>query len=246
MPAPAVARHGPRLTGRTRATIGAVAVLGGLFLVAFATASDQTYDIGTRHTPYRGVEPATREGPLSSAIPGFGLPVDDVEGPPPAWIGRDLQLFLGVGLLALAGLVVWYVVGVVRSRDWSRPRGVGRSGDDVESAPADVRRALAASVDEVLDQLEQGETRNAIIGCWLRLEEAAASAGVSRRPTETAGDLTERVLAMHRVDARKLTRLADLYREARFSSHALGEPARVEARSALQSVRDDLTAASGT
>lgn len=86
----------------------------------------------------------------------------------------------------------------------------------------------------------QGEVRDAVIACWVRLEGAAADAGTARRPAETAGELTERVLTAHQVTPETLRRLADLYREARYSAHTLGETQREQARDALEQVRREL------
>jgi hypothetical protein len=93
--------------------------------------------------------------------------------------------------------------------------------------------ALAGAAAAGLRRIEEGEPREAVVACWVLLERAAADAGVARRPAETAAELTGRVLAAYRVSAGVLTELADLYREARFSRHRLGEPERDRARAAL-------------
>ena len=54
------------------------------------------------------------------------------------------------------------------------------------------------------------------------MEEAAADAGVARRPAETATELVVRFLHALDLDPRPVAELARLYHEARFSSHPMG------------------------
>jgi hypothetical protein len=91
--------------------------------------------------------------------------------------------------------------------------------------------------------MESGTATDAVIACWVALEDAAASAGVARQPSETPSEFTIRVLAVGGISAPELTRLSALYREARYSSHGSSEEARAEARAALTRLRDELTAA---
>src|SRR3982074_1623466 len=65
----------------------------------------------------------------------------------------------------------------------------------------------------------------------------------ARTPSETPAEFTVRVLAVGGISAPELTRLAGLYREARYSSHGSSEAARAEARAALTRLRDELAAA---
>jgi hypothetical protein len=88
--------------------------------------------------------------------------------------------------------------------------------------------------------VEAGGPRDGIVACWLRLEESVAACGVAPRPSETSTELVTRVLRSLDVDPRAVAALARLYREARFSDHALGEGAREQARAALRSLGGDL------
>jgi hypothetical protein len=54
--------------------------------------------------------------------------------------------------------------------------------------------------------------------------------------------LAGRLIDRHAVSSGPLLRLADLYREARFSRHELPESARTEARAALLRLRTELDA----
>jgi hypothetical protein len=99
---------------------------------------------------------------------------------------------------------------------------------------------LAEAVESGLGTVSTGMPANAVVACWLALERAAASAGVPRRESETPAEFTVRVLAAADVSQPLLERLAELYREARFSRHDLPESARAEAREALTVLRGQL------
>ena len=68
---------------------------------------------------------------------------------------------------------------------------------------------------------------------------------MQRDPADTSTELTERVLASRHVDPAAIARLAALYREARFSDHAMGEDARRAAIEALDAVHDGLRSEPG-
>jgi hypothetical protein len=78
------------------------------------------------------------------------------------------------------------------------------------------------------------------VACWLRLEQVIAAAGFPRHRSETSAEFTVRVLKVLDVDPRAISALARLYREARFSTHELGEDARTTAESALLRLHEDL------
>lgn len=109
--------------------------------------------------------------------------------------------------------------------------------DDID---ADVARDLSRTAQSGLSILEQGMPRDAIVRCWMMLEEAVAMTGFERNPALTSEEFTAAVLTRYAVRSAAIAELAGLYREARFSSHALGEPHRRRAVQALNAVRDDL------
>jgi hypothetical protein len=102
--------------------------------------------------------------------------------------------------------------------------------------------ALANDAPAQFATLEAGSPRNAIVACWLRLEEVAGEAGVPSYPAETSTEFTTRVLGALAFDPAMINGFAFLYREARFSRHELGEPARRAAIAALRSLYDDIGA----
>ena len=136
----------------------------------------------------------------------------------PDWLEALLRVlaFVAAALVvgAIAFLVVRLIVGFVRALRMP----------EVEPDPtADWERVaaerLSDAVDSGLDQMASGSPGDAVIACWVALEAAAATAGISRLPAETPSEFTVRVLALGNVSGSALSELAELYREARFSSH---------------------------
>lgn len=230
------------VTGRARAVAGAVVALAGLTLVVLATRSGQTRDIASHRTPYHPGSPLLPE--QHGGAQHTGRPGHFVDHGSPGWVHVLILVVLGMLFAVAAGSVIAYLVQLIRryERAPREPKRADEHGDWAQ-APPDVATAIAEAVEKVLAEIERGETRDAIIACWLRLEEVAAQAGVARRPAETAEELTARVLAAHRVSRPTLERLAELYREARFSAHRMEETARDEARRALERIRAELVPA---
>jgi hypothetical protein len=102
---------------------------------------------------------------------------------------------------------------------------------------------LAEAVESGLAAVDSGTATDAVIACWVALEGAAASAGVARAESETPAEFTVRVLGVGGISEPELLRLAQLYREARYSTHGSTEEARAQAREALLRLRDELAAA---
>lgn len=157
----------------------------------------------------------------------------------------DQPPFVQIVLTALAAvLVVW--IGRALVRAWSnRPRWLWRPPSDVDFSaldPAVVVAVVAAEATALQATLHVGTPRNAIVQCWARLEAVIIAAGVPRLASDTPTDLVARTLASLAVDPLAIGELAALYREARFSSHPLGEPQRQAAIVALDSVRAELEA----
>jgi hypothetical protein len=144
------------------------------------------------------------------------------------------------GLLELAAFVALVFVAAVAGRALlRRARGIDRRRP-LPSFPAHPAAPspddLAEAVEEGLATLEVGAVDDAIIACWVRLEEAAAAGGVDRLPSETATELTVRLLDRFDVPEAAVDRLLELYRTARYSHHRLGEDDRAEAVASLQAV----------
>lgn len=150
-----------------------------------------------------------------------------------------LDVLLGLLLLGLLWILAAIVVSLVRR--WRERRRVSAMGPlpEVDDAVLD---AIATATRRQADRLREGEPSNAVVACWVDLEQSVAAAGVARRPSETSAELTIRVLDALDVDRRALRTLGALYREARYSAHPLTEQDRTTALEALRTLRRSLPA----
>ncbi len=230
--------------GRERGGVSAAVVAGALavlVLLLLVAASSGTVRVWSEPPP--GDPPTAADGFQS---PADGPVVLQGERPPPppgadgdGWLLRALAVALGVMLLRWAWIVVCFWATVLRRR---RERIIAPSGDfaALPGAPVDDTPELALDLEAHLGALADGDARNAIVACWLRLERDVADAGLPRSPAETSAEFTERVLARAVVDTAAVVGLAESYREARFSRHVLGDPERDRALDALRRIHASL------
>lgn len=236
--------HPDRVRGsRDTARLVAVAmvVLGALGLVALAARSERPATVTVIRTA--APAPPSGSGPLlpSPSVTSASPDADPRESTLPSWL-----LWLGAAVFAAPLLLLVFflpaVVWLPRLRLRLRARGRADAGaappveDEVPAA------RLAAAVDEGLRELDQGGPGEGVLASWVQLERAAAEAGTHRSAPETPSELATRLLDRHAVSAGPLLRLAELYREARFSRHRMPEAARTEARAALEQLRAELAA----
>jgi hypothetical protein len=155
----------------------------------------------------------------------------------PGWVTVIVSV-LCIGLVAaVVALIIWMILREsVTSRKGSLPL------EEEPANPAAARDKVLAAVDAGLSDLNDADAdpRRAVIACWVRLEEAAASAGTPRRPGDSPTDLVLRLLAAHQISAPVLYPLADLYRLARYATHSVDTGMRDQARSALRQLRAEL------
>lgn len=161
----------------------------------------------------------------------------------------DLAVVVGLVLLAARYAVVPAVRSARRRRRARLRRTTERLEFPVLEPPAAVAREILADAATQRRLLAEGGTpRNAVVECWHRFETQAAAAGLARGAWETSSEYTMRVLDL--VDAHQpaVTRLGELYREARFSEHELTEAHRRQALEALDAIHRTigLTAGTGT
>lgn len=225
---------------QTQRIAAAIVAVAGLALIILATRSERTRDISSRKIPYKPPKPEPQpSGNNPSGGPPTGQNFGKNNGSLPHWVGvLTIVVLCTIAAFLITALII-HIVRVVRRMEWSE-RDKHPDRPDSELSPADLAKKLEAAVDEVLIQIERGETNEAIIACWMRLEDVAAAAGTERRPAETSAELTQRVLSEHQVSADTLAHFSELYREARFSAHTLADSARDDARSALEQIRDEL------
>ncbi|GAA0613966.1 hypothetical protein GCM10009534_55890 [Kribbella sandramycini] len=184
--------------------------------------------------------------PLDERPPRPPLPTRtplDRGTPPPretaAALPEWFNLVITVGLVMIAVLFGLLLV-------WALYAGLRRRRDTAKVAEVERVRAerLAAAVETGLTRVESGTPDDAVIACWVALEQAAAAVELDRRPAETPAEFTTRVFSTVDVSHDDLDTLAALYREARYSTHPSSEASRVAAREALQRLQQALRAVS--
>jgi hypothetical protein len=215
------------------------AVLGLLAVAALAA---------TRSRPQLDrLHPSSRAPRSQPPLPQPSARVEPSSKPPataheaarglPDWIGTVANVLLVLAVLVICALAIRAIV-----RDRQRRRGVGpvRFSPTTTSARTDVVAALDAGIEELIDS--DNDPRRAVIACWVRLEQAAASAGIVRATGDSPTDLVGRLLATEQVDAGALARLAAAYREARYATHTVDDRMRRQAIQAVHRLRTDLGA----
>jgi len=156
----------------------------------------------------------------------------------PDWTAGVASVTCMVLSLAVIGMLAVAVVRGAGRRRAGLPGGeavAGRPSDEEVIAALDAGLADLSDVDR--------DPRRAVIACWLRLEEAAAAAGMPRQVGDTPTDLVLRLLGGggHAVSADVLAGFAELYRAARYSTHTVDEAMRRQAVTALHRLRAELT-----
>lgn len=221
-------------------------VVGGVLAVLFVTVATSE--------PARIVE---REPSLPWALPELDIrftmaTTTTVEGASsePIEVGRSepLDLFTGMLQVAVLAIVAVFVVRLARRAWQHRPelRWNRQLGTTDFLILDDVADAVIADADAQHTALRTGSARNAIVECWLRLETIVEAAGLEHDPTSTAAEFTAKVLARFDVDPAATSRFAALYREARFSSHAMDESHRQAAIALLDTIHAGLRRTSTT
>ncbi len=128
--------------------------------------------------------------------------------------------------LAIVVAVARWLRRVMRRAPMLTVTGTGAaSGVTREANAAIVQSGLAAA----LDILNSNRTSSdAVVLAWQGLEDAAAAAGLDRRPAETASEFTARILYRSRGSSAPIAVLLSLYQRVRFGHH-VPEPAEIAA-----------------
>ncbi len=223
---------------------GWIAGLGAavLLLVAWVSTADYLAPLrgsnGNADPPH--TDPDKVPGP-----PGQGSAVQ-TEPAKPVKVPLIMDIFFMV-LLVVFALILIYILWrrVQRARE-ARRRLL--EANDAADAPDDLPddllpEQLQRSAERGIARLAEGDPRNAIVRCWVMLEDTVAEAGLPPDPALTSEELTSAVLARYAVTPAVIDELARLYREARFSEHTLDESHRKRAVAALNALRNDLDAA---
>jgi hypothetical protein len=238
-------------SGSTRSPLlAAVATVGGVLVVVLLVAwaalagPEAAFEGHGPVAPTETTEPPVEERTAPEADPR--RQAEDLAEDPGvrAVVAVVAAAVQAVALLGILGLL-WLVARWLRTRWQLRVRrGRAPAARDFEVLTEHERLEEAMREDAAVQQrlLEEGTPGDAIVACWCRFEEQAGSAGLVRDPWETSAEFTLRALDLAAVDGHAVVRLSELYREARFSSHHLGEDARREARDALTRIHGSLGA----
>jgi Domain of unknown function (DUF4129) len=223
-PRQASSRRPDRRTLAAVALVLVVLALAGLAARGPAVVTGEGMRLPTPEEPVRPPEP---QPPSTDAEPGTTPPSEpDQDLPRSPFLGYVVLGFLalvGVTAAGLLGRTLWEQRPALRRR---RPPAAPPGAE-----PAAVSLARAAR--EALTAVEQPAAREAVVRSWLLLGAAASAAGLPARDSETAAEYAARLTAHLGLPGAELDRLAELYREARFSDHEVGEHQRGEARRLL-------------
>ncbi len=221
---------------RTRAVVGVV-LTGCVFLVVLLAASSSGTPVFVAGRGSATPTPSATPTSIPAPVP-TGLLRVRASGTASGFAALGILgiafaaifLILAIGILAVAGRSAF---STFRSRNAVRTANALRDVVDGGSTRADaVGRALA----DLQRAVVEGSPRAGIVAAWVRLEQLAADSGVPLRLSETPAELTIRVLDGLDVPGRYVLRLADLYREARFSDHRMTEADRSEASRCISAI----------
>jgi hypothetical protein len=148
--------------------------------------------------------------------------------------GREPVFEWWLALLILGLVAAGVATGIVLWRREKRRRLL-----EEETAAEAVSNAL----DDALDDLRDGDPREAVIRAYGRMETVLGLHGLPREPHEAPFEWLRRILVSLHASALSVERLAELFERARFSRHAIDEDMREDAIDALTTVRDELRAA---
>lgn len=225
--------------------LAAVAALLALAALAASHSSVQLTPVD------RG--PGAEPGELAETLPTKTAPTADPTDhhvPVPDWLFTATAVFCALVAVGVIGGALWMLLrDLLRRRPGRSPlRRRRRRPDRLRTGPETAEEVVAALDAGLVDLSDSdADPRRAVIACWVRLEQAAESAGMPRQVGDTPTDLVTRLLAGGRpVSADVLAAFADVYREARYATHTVDERMRQQARDALRRLRAELTTEVGT
>jgi hypothetical protein len=107
-----------------------------------------------------------------------------------------------------------------------------------------VAEDFAMSMGDAIGDLEaEPDARRAVIAAYARMEGVLTRSGLRRRPSETSVEYLRRILLGLTGRGEAVTRLTELFGEAKFSRHEIDSAMKQDAIAALREIRDDLQAA---
>ncbi|MBR7835463.1 DUF4129 domain-containing protein [Actinospica durhamensis] len=169
---------------------------------------------------------------VETAVPDYRTP-----RPPKGFHLGPLLMIVGitVGVLIIA-IVLYFVVRMLRMQHPQPIQGYALPSQEMVD-DADLERAMLAGRDAL-----EGEARAAIIACYAAMEQSLEAAGVPLLSSDSPADLLARAAAGGLIEGGAPARLAELFREARFSTHPMNDARLTEARAALDEILAQVTA----
>jgi hypothetical protein len=194
------------------------------------------------HAPHPTISQATppRGGPDSTST----LPRGTSSVPYSSVLGTVLRYALFAWLLLLAYRGMRWLVEDLAARRHREPRAAVIDFDVLDD-PAPLVEEMRRDASERFALLLGGAPRNAIVAAWDRFEEQAERVGAARKLWETSSEFTLRLLDAVAATPSAVSRLAALYREARFSEHDITEANRAAAVEALRDIHASIGIAVG-
>ena len=171
--------------------------------------------------------------PRSSAPTAWAPPPDLHQAqakPRPFPLG---ELLLVLGGLAFAAALVALVVVVLR---WLSTRVAPAPELTASLAAPDESTALSAAVSAGRLALHGEDVRAAVIACYAAMEDSLGASGVGRQAADSPADLLRRATEAGLLAGTAPQELAELFREARYSSHPMADAELRRARAALDAI----------
>ncbi|MGA0565930.1 DUF4129 domain-containing protein [Rathayibacter sp. KR2-224] len=228
---------------RRRSTVGLVVTVAvlGLALVVGTMVSGPLRAGSPLWLPTagRGIPRPALPGPVQTATPA-PLPQEHFS---PAQLQQWL-LWAALVAVVAAGILVYLLRRLLRrSRLLSEERDGAMSAVGATAPPArtddPVAPVMASGIAKAIRLLDEArEPHDAIVRAWLGLQEAAQASGAGRRPAETPGEYTARIVARFGTDRDAARTLLDLYQGVRFGGHPADRNTVDLARSCLARLRD--------
>ena len=156
----------------------------------------------------------------------------------------SVALLLTLLALAIAVVVVWTVVVLRRAGAWRRVQQLPQAQqeeprDDEGDAPDAAVLGSAVRAGEAA-LTTAADPRMAIIACYEAMEAVLTEHGSARNESDTPTEFLDRAVGAGLIRSDAAGTLTDLFREARFSRHPLGERDREAAIGALARLRAEM------
>ncbi|WP_035834357.1 DUF4129 domain-containing protein [Jonesia quinghaiensis] len=171
------------------------------------------------------------------------------ETPADSELGNKLStVVIAIFGLAIAVLIAFLIRRILAARgqrtttDTSDERTLTHDGNDAESGAIN---ALNEHFDEAIraSQLimrSATSPHDAIISAWVALEEAAASAGIRKKPWQTPTEFTVALLSLTNAPSAQIEALQRAYHQARYARTPLSREQAERALAALDAIADSL------